>query len=166
MDEFRLDPTPPRKMPTLNIVRLKAGEEMFCRCLSQKPFGYYSHWAGKFSVLCRKDAAKCEGCRKQMPVKWKGLLHVINQSNGRAMFVEITNTVGLALADQLPMNEDLRGKRLRLCRSRGGDNGRLKAEVMHEARPALDLPAELDPWPTLARIFDLERPFDTQPETL
>jgi hypothetical protein len=160
MNGYRIDPTPPPRSLTLTLVRLKAGEEAFFRVLSAAIFGYWSHWTGKCSVLCKRNSEDCDGCRNAKPVKWKGLLHVINMGNGRQCLVEVTNSAALQIQDSLPSNDSLRGKRLRLVRSRGGDNGRLRAEIIFDARSVVDLPPEIDAWPTVEKIFDLAKPFD------
>lgn len=166
MEALDLQPLPPRGKETLHLMRLKAGDELLCHCVSQAVWGLNTHWAGNHSEPCFKDKKKCDGCKKGLPHRWKGFLHVIRCSDRKEFFVELTSTATALLHDQVPDREQLRGFRLKIYRGRGGNNSRLKAELYGDKSLDLRLPEPRDPLPTLQKIWRVQKGLDNQPNNV
>jgi len=150
---LKLSSVPPRDPATLHVERLKAGQELLCHAVSQSVFGLTTHWneSGRHSLPC--TSVNCPGCKKGLPARWKGFLHVIRCSDRKQLLVELTSTATALLHDQVPQIDQLRGYRLRIYRGRGADNSRLRCELYGEKMQGLVLPSEIDLIPSLRKIW-------------
>lgn len=160
MEALDLQALPPEGKPTLHLKRLKAGEEVVCHVCSKAVWGLNTHWAGNHSIPCFKDKKKCDGCKKGLPRRWKGFLHIITCADRRQFLVELTSQATVLFHDQIPDKCDIRGLRIRLYRGRGGDNSRLRCELYGDKSITLRLPDPADPLPTLQKIWRMEDGLD------
>jgi len=143
---------PPRQPGTLHVERLKAGQELIFHCVSEQVLGIYTHWdeGNRCSWPCFSD--KCSKCGK-MPKRYKGFLQICRCSDRRHMMLELTSTATVLLHDQVKNADNLRAIRCRAWRGKGGDNSRLRVEVYGEQNPHHVLPVEIDPFPTLRKLW-------------
>ena len=158
MDGLHTSDCPPPFRPTLTLVRLKAGEQMTFRILSERVFGLYTHWNGKKSSPCLKDPAECQGCKRGYSTRWKGFLHVLNVQTQRQLIFECTAFATSLFLDQVEDRRHLRGLRVLCERSRGADNGRLKMTLLPGTTSFIDLPVEVCPLATLEKLWGEKPP--------
>lgn len=144
----------PASGPKIMVRRLKAGQRGNWVLLCRKIWGCYVHWAGNHSIPCYEPHSSCPGHQQGLPRKWKGYLCAGNQENRRVEFLEFTPTMAEKLLDQIGPGQPLRGMRVRLERGRG-DNARVAVEVFPRSE-GLDLSEEVDPEPTLRKLWGRE----------
>jgi len=145
-------PRPPRDPGTLHVERLKAGQELLFHIVSEKVLGIYTHWDARNNCSWPCFADSCDKCGK-MPKRWKGFLQICRCNDRRHLMLELTSTATVLLHDQVQHEDNLRAIRCRAWRGKGGDNSRLRVEVYGEQNPHTVLPAEIDPFPTLRKIW-------------
>ena len=156
MEALDLQPDPPEVIPSLHLLRLKAGEELLCLICSESVWGLNTHWAGNHSIPCYRDKKKCDGCKRGLPHRWKGFLHVCRCSDRRQFFLELTSTATTLFHDQVADKKKIRGLKIRAARGRGGDNSRLRIEVYGDKMEESKLPKSVDPLSTLQKIWRIQ----------
>lgn len=150
--EWRGAPVPKGNRPII-VHRVTTSEAQEFLCLSPSPFGVQIHWFGGRSHECTALFSKCQGCQDSWPVKWKGYLHVAAPPSTSDVFLELTATAILLIESQLRERETWRGVRFRLRKTKGGPKGRYLAEVLERGIDPEKLPPEIDPLPTLRRLW-------------
>lgn len=148
---------PPLPGPTMRIERIGAGSR-WTVCLLGPLWGVWTHWHGeaKRSQGCYGDQSDdCEGCKRGLPRRWKGYLHVIHLEAGEECFVEITPVIAQALACQIPRDIPYRGNRLTIKRG-AGLKARLEATLLPAERNIELLPASKDPEAILKALWSEE----------
>lgn len=113
-----------------------------------------SHWNGARSQPCIDPSEECDGCRKELPTKWKGYFHARSLTTDVEGFVEITPTIGDAIRGQSDYPLSLRGMRIELRRTKG-DKGRLQCVLLPCICSLDSLPQEKDPTPVLKQLWDI-----------
>jgi hypothetical protein len=153
--------TPPPAAPKvrLDIVRVTSAESHHFICYSRAVWGQPVHWYGRRTHECTQDREKkCEGCMKGWPVKWKGYLHVRNIAASWEGFLELTDTACRLLVEQLGDNQNLRGLKFRIARTKGGAKGRYLVEVSQGRVPDDSLKQERDPYEILKFLWNCKKP--------
>jgi len=124
MFQPRRDNTPPRPGPKHEVKRLKANERILCTILDDEPSGYWIHWAVRHSIPCNSRREECDGCRLEMPTKWRGYLSVLDHFDMTAKLIELTAHAAESLQLQLGTARDWRGWNVEMSRG-NGDKARL-----------------------------------------
>lgn len=147
---------PPEPGPEMPIIRLRACQKIHVLFLSPQIWGVNTHWNGEKSCPCMRDHSRCSGCKAHWPRRWKGYLDVIDNGQQRRGFFELTPTSALAIKRIIPLGETLRGVYAWIERLKG-DRARLRVEVeTWKARAPEDkLPAPMDPFVTLSKLWRL-----------
>jgi hypothetical protein len=152
-DLYRMD-QPPRPGPELWIRRLRAGQSMTATILAASLYGLIVHWAGSKSAPCYKDKKKCDGCKRQLPQRWKGYLHAFDHDKREQCFVEVTPLTAESLASQVGTRGGYRGVRVRFERL-NGDKARMRVTLLGTTDLGIEMPKERDPYETLAKLWGL-----------
>ncbi len=156
MNGFARSNVPPRPGPELEIIRVVTAGTFMFRVLSETLWGMWTHWETNHSTPCFLEKAKCYGCTKGLPRRWKGYVHVINALKPNSTgFLELTPFAGQQVLDQCPASVSMRGMRLQVTRTQGGAKGRLRITVLPDLAPGTDLPLEKTPEATLCRLWEL-----------
>lgn len=147
---------PPRPGPEMQVVRLKAGQELHATVLSDALWGCYVHWNGSRSEPCYADKKQCPGHKRGLPLRWKGYLHVVDNHRQTECFLELTPLAADQLIAQVGTGEPLRGQRLSMRRM-SGDKARLKVTLLahHTAVSKAELPRAKDPYATLVKLWGI-----------
>lgn len=95
----------------------------------------------------------CERCDKQVPIRWRGYLHVLRVHLGAYVFLCIPPGAGYTLQEQYGLDFDYRGLILKIHRVGGSKNKPLVVELDQHAGRRTGYPEALDPTPYLATIF-------------
>jgi hypothetical protein len=147
---------PPPNGPELLIIRLRAGKKLTCVILSHALWGVWTHWNGSRSEPCFSEKSHCNGCKRGLPKRWKGYLHVWDFERRRQVFVELTPTAAESINNQVGLGSVLRGYRVSLERMKG-DQSRLIVHV-HPMHPDVEsLPSAKDPDATLRKLWGVDR---------
>ncbi len=149
MQHFNREDRPPQGPKPLKLVRVLKGPAQTYTILSTCLSGVWTHWDGQRSLPCYKARAKCTGCTRALPKRWKGYLccWVVPQ---RAKFIlEITPRAANQLLAAMPEGRIMRGFLIRVERTKGGRNGRLIVNLVGEDPNISALPAADDPFQTL-----------------
>lgn len=167
MSNYHRENVPPPSGPELVVRRLKAAEKLTLTVLSSFLNGFWVHWDNEknHSLPCLKPKDECEGCDLELPRRWKGFVHCFNHNNRKQEFLELTPAPAKQLLDELPAGESIRG--LRICCERGaGQKARVRVTVLSQLATAQELPQEIDPIPTLEKLWKLSgvklRVYDAQ----
>jgi len=154
---LRQNRVPERGGPRVDVVRLKGGECLTFCILSPSFWGFVIHWdeRKRRSAACCEKRENCEGCRNELPQKWRGYLCVISQNKGK-VFLEFTKEAANRLLDLVGDGESLRGLHFFLERTRS-DNGRLRPRLLSTREDPDKLPADEDPEPILRFLWDWRR---------
>ena len=156
MSKLCYDQNVPPSGPETPIVRVKTSGEHHFRILSRSYYGLWIHWNGQRSEGCFEDRQECSGCKRGLPRRWKGYLHCLAaERNGADCFLELTPVAITSLLAQCPKGESLRGLRLNVRRTSGGEKGRLRVLVLGDINPGKGLIEEKDPYNTLRKLWGL-----------
>lgn len=129
MAEVRRSQEPPKHGPELWVERLNANQRMQITILSEAIEGFDLHYTGRMTVPCYDDPAKCPGCIKRFPPKWKGYLHVWDEAKRRVCILELTFGATKQLRDFVAPEQSMRGMRLGIVRGRA-INSRLTIDML------------------------------------
>jgi hypothetical protein len=150
---------PPKPAKRKEIVRITSSEARLYICLSASVWGQGVHWCGKRTEECLKDRKlDCPGCKRGLPWKWKGYLHV-SDGVGWDGFLELTPTAMQLLQAQLPNATSLRGIMFKIRRTKGGARGRYVIEVLERMLMDGDIPEGADPLETLRFLWSCKRSY-------
>jgi len=161
---LRTSDPPPPFTNRLKLVRLKAGESFDVRVCSKELWPYWSHYFNGFSRHCAGKECTCKAPICYSNREWHAVIHVFLPSVAKEYFFEITNHCAILLNDQVPDPKNLRGLRVTISRSKGGDNGRLRARVDPHAHLLNELPPERDPEETMKILLASKPWFDLKPK--
>lgn len=153
---------PPRAGPVLPILRVRAGELLPCTVLSTNLWGCWTHWAGDRSEPCLLPKIGCPGCKRGLPKRWKGYLHIYSHSHNREGFLELTPASAEQLELQCPDQGQYRGLRIDAKRSPGGNRGRLNLSILRRLEETSHLPPPKDPMKTLNFLWGIHDALDEQ----
>lgn len=135
MFELETSDRPPPAGPSLRIERLSAAQAMTCCFLGQKVEWILTHWqpakgAGKgWSVPHNKEKENCDGCKRELPSRWRGFACVIDMEKHVKCFLEITPGCQQDLDMVFGKEAPLRGEVCKIRRMQG-DQARLKLEML------------------------------------
>lgn len=115
------------------------------------------HWTGSRSIPCTNDPETCEGHKSEHPARLYGYLSVINGSKGHAI-LQLTHACGNDLEKLLTEHGRIRGMRIRLVRKGDKLRGEMRVEFMQMLEPDRGIPKDVDPEPTLRRLWGLVEP--------
>lgn len=149
---------PPPSGPQMFVHRLKAHESLNCVILGTKIVGYWTHWDGKATLPCNGADDDCSPCKRHLPKRWKGYLHVYDTQRKRQVFLEITPVAAECIKRDIPSEQPMRGIRLNITRA-AGDKARLSISVWPadtSGDPQL-WPAEKHPLETLLKLWGVEQ---------
>ena len=155
MTEFNRSDRPPRSGPEMLIRRLKASQSIHCTVLSQSLWGVWTHWNGARSEPCYAEKKECPGCKRGLPKRWKGYLHVVDNMANSTMFLELTPSAAEKILAVLGEADSLRGNRMKVARL-AGDKARLVVELMLPFKDVDSLPKSQDPYCTLKKLWGIE----------
>jgi len=162
MKKLARQDTPPRPGPNLPLIRIKSAEPKAFIILGSGIRGQWTHWNGKASEPCYEPKEECNGCRRGLPRRWKGYIHVYTVAEKKEGFVEVTPTAADILKHFLPADASYRGECIMLNRSSNSEKGRLKCSVHAPYANVASLPAERDPLETLAKLWKLDSDVDDE----
>lgn len=149
---------PPARVKRGKILKILNSTPKQLVCLSVSPYGQWTHWFGGRSDECKQDYAKCVGCQKGWPSRFKVYLHVAAPGEGRFTWVELTREAIDTLTDQIPQATSLRGVQFRISKTKGGAHGRFLIEVLERVIPESELDESLDPKELLNFLWSCKRP--------
>lgn len=155
---------PPKPGPECFIMRLKGQEFYTYTILSESLYGLNIHY-GRTSLRSSPhftDKERCEGCKADVPMRWKGYLHCICHEKGQEVFLELTPASAQSLLVQLP-GGNLRGNRIQVKRTKG-DNGRLIISVLTACQTPECLPKSKNVEQSLLRLWGFSQD-GTEPKT-
>lgn len=152
---FRLDPNPPDPTPHLHVTRLKAGGRFRGWILSAAIWGVWTHWTGRFSVPCQQNGTPCPRETHKLPQRWKGYLHVQDPDKEVSTLIELTPESAREVMAQASLTGNLRGCMIELQRGEKANNSRLIARLLIRHHNPDDLPAAVDPEPTLRHLWGM-----------
>lgn len=155
MDQLNLEHVPPQPGPRMPIIRIKAGERIGVVILSPSIWGLWTHWAGNHSLPCFAEKSQCEGCKRGLPRRWKGYVHVVVENERRQGFLELTPLSAESLLMQSEKGRPLRGYRFEIKRL-AGDKARMHVRSTHPDPSPFGLPHHQDPQSTLMRLWGWE----------
>lgn len=141
------------------IVKIRATDVIVFCCLSERPWGFSTHWTkAKRTQPCIAHRAACQHCAELCPRRDRG--YVLAMSRGLEVigFVDLTPQAFEYLADLAQTIGSLRGRWFVVDRERQQAKGALRIGIagQHPDAPA-DLPADVDPEPSLRRIWGLDQ---------
>lgn len=149
---------PPAPAVRKDVIRVTTAESHQFVCLSASIWGQGVHWSGNRTQECLKERKlECEGCKRGLPWKWKGYLHVATPENRWDGFLELTPTACILLESQLPKDKSLRGVIFKIRRTKGGAKGRYIVEVLDRRISEEELPQSKDPFDTLRFLWTVKR---------
>lgn len=138
----------------MELMRVTSSDTVLFVVVSEALFGQWVHWYGNRSSECRRDTGNCDGCQAGWPSKWKGYLHVCDQTGKNEGFLELTPTAIRLIEAQLPPDRDWRGVRFQIRKTKGGPKGRYVVSVLEHAVDAKLLPLARDPLPLLRKLWN------------
>lgn len=149
---------PPAPVARMDVIRVTSAESVQFVILSASVWGQGVHWSGSRTMECAKEKRlDCEGCKRGLPWKWKGYLHVTD-GKGWSGFLELTPTACKLIETQVGNTSCLRGVIFKIRRTKGGAKGRYIVEVLERRLPDEELPADKDPYATLKYLWSCKRP--------
>lgn len=139
----------PKPGPRTEVLRVTTPAWQHFVLVSSAPFGKRIHWYGGRSHECTQKSddteARCHGCKEEWPSKWKGYIDVIQYPGNKRGFLELTASAWELLEHQLGDDWSMRGRLVKICKTKGGRYGRYQIEVLERKHPPEDLPQEADP---------------------
>jgi len=147
----------PKPGPSLPIVRVTDAARHIFTVFSPAVWGVWTHWDGRRSVPCMLPVETCPFHRRQLPLRWKGYVHVFDHNERQQSYLELTPAGVQMLQTQLAPGESLRGILLNVERSKGGPKGRLIIEVKPNHAPSSQLTEEKHPREALTSLWGLKQ---------
>jgi hypothetical protein len=146
---------PPRVRQEIPIVRIKAGREIRCVCLSDRVEGLLVHFIGGRTRACVGSNQSCEGCIQGWNPRWKGYLAVFFPTAGKRVYLaELTPNAFESLERSAPEVRNYRGRWLSLRRDPGRANAKVFAGVLNHALFDGELPELPDVRAAIAWIME------------
>jgi hypothetical protein len=142
----------PAAGPELFIKRLAANESrQFC-VLGTKIRGIWVHWNPRSDKSEPHYEGECASCAAQMPKRWKGFLHVYEETLSQEMFLELTPTSAAALMERIDSPDQLRGAVITVQRGKK-NNSRLNLFVQPYRRNPQGITPEKDPRRSILKLW-------------
>lgn len=167
MSELNKCPFPPKGPKQLWVERLKANQILEVVCLSPAVEGYMTHWQplpGKFkgySIPCTNPTSECEGHKRGLGQRWRGIMHCFQWNKGKQLYLEITPETQEHLGNIMGPDLSYRGHCFRFTRM-DGDQTRVKVELLPDY--AQRTKRELAPFKsadaTMQKMWDLNQEKD------
>lgn len=135
------------------IHRLRAAERLDCTILSPSVWGVWTHWNGVKSEGCYGEQKNdCDGCKRGLPRRWKGYLHVVSHATRTEFFLELTPLVDDMIKHHAPTGQALRGMMFRFERLKG-DKARVRVTYSGCDHSGNALPKHEDPERVLRTLW-------------
>lgn len=173
MPRLRQQHTPPSPGPNLPLIRIVDTHIHTFVILAAQIFGQWTHWDHKAakgkgaSSPCFEPKEECPGCKRSLPERWKGYLHVFNLHTRVDGFLELTPTAAKVVTSALVGVDTYRGVRINVTRSSNSNQGRLRLTVLDAVRDMSPFPSERSPEETLCKLWKLENEIDEdEPPTI
>lgn len=158
MAEFIRGSALPGPRVKTEVVRVKGTETQTFTIVSEQIFGIDIHWQAGRSHECTLEKGACTGCEGAWAKKWKGYLHVVPwHDKDHPAFLELTASAVERLAIFVPTGKTLRGLIVQIGKSKGGVRGRYIVQVLERRMADEELPAEIDPYPTLQFLWKCKK---------
>jgi len=125
------------------VERLSGSDSQQFLVYSPELRGFLTHFVAGRNVPCFGDDSLCEGGCKTANLRENFLLHAWSLKRSRQVFIYLTPGAAEQIIDQIAPGGSLRGRMLRLTRSRT-DKGRLRAELGELAEGLKSIPPEKD----------------------
>lgn len=150
-------PLPKRDRHYVRVLYARVGEVV--RVISQSPrvVGRWHHWGDSHSELCTSDWGECRWCQRGRKQLWYGWLFGVDQSNGGACLLQLTEHAvrsNLSLRDE---GVDLRGATVELERTTSNGKSVVRSKVYLHVNPGRFGPDEPDVLEHLRRFYGLAR---------
>lgn len=164
--QLRTQHEPPIAGPELEIFRVKDNHIYPYVILSKGLFGLFTHWDAKArkgkgaSSACYRNPEDCDGCRRRLPERWKGYIHVLDLQTRKDGFLEFTPRAAAMLKAQLTGVENWRLCRINVTRQGKDEHTRLKVTVFDSAKDNGEFPKERCPTETLGKLWKLTTELD------
>lgn len=151
--------TAPRNVrPVVPVLKVAATQNFRFICLSPVPWGFTTHWTSKRRTQpCIAHRGKCQHCADLCPRRDRGYLLAAEQNGVVRGFVDLTPEAFEAALQIERATGPLRGRWFQLYRKPETLKGRLILEPWQTPWPVPELlPADVDPEPSLRRIWGLD----------
>lgn len=146
------DSSVPETGPSVWVRRMKAEQQSSFIVLSPQFWGIWTHFDGTRTTAHAEKKHECEGCKRALPKRWKGYLYVWNVDARTHEFLELPPVAAAAFRDSIGTQRTYRGIIVQVKRGRG-DKSRLKFTFLPDYAEKEPLRADLDPWPTLRKLW-------------
>jgi hypothetical protein len=155
--------TPPPPMgPAQRLVQIGPGDELTGLVISEKMWGVSTHWRknggprGR-SERCIKDKGECQGCKDELPTRWKAYIEVWCHRRRRPVFVELTQGAYQTLTRSMKEGQPIRGLTLHCQRKGKTAQTNMLAWFTDSWCEVERLPPPSDPEPTLETLWTWQR---------
>lgn len=118
-----------------------------------KIYGMYVHWVGKTQPHT-EPKQKCDGCKREAPIRWYGWLHCCSGEQLTPFFLELTSLSAQCALDAMG-GQVVRGSKLLVWR----EGGKLRAPLLIEKLADYDglkgkVPDAANPSATLTKLWN------------
>jgi hypothetical protein len=152
-DRIARQDRPPEVTRVIRIHSVGPTDHFSGAILSDSLYGFWTHWDGRQTRPCWKGQAHCDGCDRELPQRWKGLIELWEMGKP-SFFVELTPLAAKEFLERLH-GAEMRGVRINVQRER--HHRRAPLRIVFLDRYAGQLPKAHDPWATLEVIWGLKR---------
>jgi hypothetical protein len=151
---FNQRPRPKKTIKPLQVKTVGSHEKLHVVILSAALHEYWTHWDGRRTIPCIEPLSRCRGHICQMPQRWYGYIHCLENGGKKSYIVSLTKDCADSLEEQLAGNE-LRGTIVVIERARRTVKAPLVVDVVGRFVGKEPLPKEVDPKPTLMRMWGI-----------
>jgi hypothetical protein len=153
-DPFRWATRPPVVGHCITVLKVTHQSQDRYWVLGDQVWGRDVHWLGDRSGFCTMDPKSCPYCRKEVPKRWTGWLHVCLPSNPREEgFLELTPLAAQNYLSQITPKEPMRGGVVLVGRMRKTNRSPLRIDVIARVEIPVGFPKPANPEATLLRLW-------------
>jgi hypothetical protein len=154
--EFSRSDEPPVivRVPRLTVVR--PGRAVKFAICSDRIWGIHTHWdpQARRTIECVTPHKLCQGHARQLPLRWKGVITVLESGSSKPLLLDLPPEAGVSLQEQSG-GQSLRGRMILCQRETANIRSRLLIELLDMMPNIENLKPEEDPTPTLRKIWGL-----------
>lgn len=154
---FNTMDAPPSRGNVYKVITVKPGQNGNMIVLAHKPFCMMCHYGNNRTSPCTKPFDACPGHINQWPLRWKGFLFVKTPSVSRPFFIAMTPQSHDDFKEALGKRESARGMIVNVFRTGAHKNSPLGITFVGEYQGDAALPDDVDPMPTLLRMWGLDK---------
>lgn len=147
------------------VERLKGGDNQSFIVVSNKVYGFYTHWTGAKTVPCWENHDLCEGGHTENTLRENYFLQCWSLKSNKAVFLYLTPEARNQFFAQTNAGKGYVGIKLNVRRT-GAKNGRLIIEVDDNSLPKLIRCKELDPYISVLTFLKVPKQMIEQARSL